>query len=108
MTFGEALKDLIEEHGLTQKQLALNLGISPSTLGGYIQGTREPDFQTLKALAQYFRVTTDYLLDCPSERIGSPSEYEVLRIFRMLSEEQRAIYLEQGKAFVRFNAAKTK
>ena len=54
MTFSEKLRALLDERELTQKRLAVDLQIPPSTLGGYVQGTSEPDFNTLKLISQYF------------------------------------------------------
>ena len=48
MSFGENLRTLIEEQDMTQKELAIQLNIAPSTMGSYVQNTREPDFATLK------------------------------------------------------------
>lgn len=101
MLFNEILRELISEHGLTQKQVAQDLQIPVSTLGGYVQGTSEPDFEMLKTLAAYFHTTTDFLLGFPSETNFSVKEETLLRIFRTLSDEQQAIYLEQGKAFLK-------
>ena len=56
MDFGVILRELIEERDLTQKQVAHDLNIAPSTMGGYVQGTSEPDFNTLKRLARYFNL----------------------------------------------------
>lgn len=106
MRFGDKLRGLIEERGLTQKELAKQLNIAPSTMGSYVQNTREPDFDILKLLAGYFQVSTDYLLDYRPDQTISPRESELLRIFRALSAEQQAIYLEQGKAFIKTNAHK--
>ena len=47
MSFGENLRSLIEERDMTQKELAIQLNIAPSTMGSYVQNTREPDFATL-------------------------------------------------------------
>ena len=55
MPFCDTLRNLIDERGLTQKQLAQDLEIPVSTLGGYVQGTSEPDFETLKLLDVYKR-----------------------------------------------------
>ena len=52
MKFHEILRLLIEERGLTQKQTANDLHIPVSTMGGYVQGTKETDFTTLKLLAE--------------------------------------------------------
>ena len=62
MKFCEILRALIEERGITQKQLAKDLCIAASTIGGYVQGTSVPDFNTLKRLAEYFGISSDYLL----------------------------------------------
>ena len=60
---GNKLKSLRENQGLLQKDLSNILHISTSTIGMYEQGRREPDNATLKKIAGYFGVSTDYLLD---------------------------------------------
>ena len=65
------LKELRAKKGITQTDLAKSLGISASAIGMYEQGRREPDSDTLIAIANYFQVTTDYLLgksDTPEYR----------------------------------------
>lgn len=108
MTFSEKLRALLDERELTQKRLAVDLQIPPSTLGGYVQGTSEPDFNTLKLISQYFRVSSDYLLDIQSEQVKTSAENDLLRVFRALSPEQQAIYLEQGRAILRVSAKESK
>ena len=103
MSFGNNLRELIEERDLTQKELAKQLNIAPSTMGSYVQNTREPDFNTLKLLASYFNVSTDYLLDHQSNQTISHQEDDLLRIFRSLSNTQKDICIEQCKAFVKIN-----
>ena len=82
MSFGENLRSLIEERNMTQKELAMQLNIAPSTMGSYVQNTREPDFATLKLLANYFDVSIDYLLDNFTGKVADHQEAELLRIFR--------------------------
>lgn len=72
-------------------------------MGGYVQGSSEPDFETLKRLAQYFDVTTDYLLSMHSTKSNSFLEDELLRVFRSMTPEQQGLFIEQGKVFVRAN-----
>lgn len=103
MNFGDNLRTLIEERNMTQKELAIDLHMAPSTLGSYVQNTREPDFSTLKALAKYFDVSIDYLLDYSPDKTATEMEKEMLRIFRSLSEEQQYICMEQCKVFLRMN-----
>lgn len=56
------LKDLREDHDLTQSQLAEIIHQSKSNISKYENGQVEPNIQTIIALADYFHVTTDYLL----------------------------------------------
>lgn len=104
MSFGNNLRTLIEENNLTQKEVAKQLNIAPSTLGSYVQNKREPDFSTLKRLSEYFKVSVDYLLDCGSDQTTTRQEKEMLRVFRLLSKEQQYICIEQCKVFMKLNA----
>jgi transcriptional regulator with XRE-family HTH domain len=60
-TFGKILRALRNENDLTQVQLANKLGLAFSTISMYERGEREPDFETLEAIADFFNVTMDYL-----------------------------------------------
>ena len=101
MQFGDILRTLLEYRGITQKQLATDLNISASTLGNYIRNLRQPDFETVKTIARYFSVSTDYLLYYPCSTVCHASENELLSIFRRMSADQQAIYIAQGKAFLK-------
>ena len=103
MTFGDILRNLIEDGDFTQKQVANDLGIAPSTIGGYVQNSSEPDFNTLKLLARYFNVTTDYLLDFRAGKTDTHHEDELLHIYRSFTREQKEMYLEQGRAVFKLN-----
>ncbi len=46
MMFGDNLRRLLDERGITQKKMAEDLNIAASTLGNYVRGLREPDFNT--------------------------------------------------------------
>ncbi len=61
MSFGAILKQLREQNGMTQLQLAEVIGVSRSTIGMYESDFREPDFETLETIADYFNVTLDFL-----------------------------------------------
>ena len=51
-SFGENLRKAREKCGFTQEQLAYKLNISPSTVGMYEQGRREPDLDTLIKMSE--------------------------------------------------------
>lgn len=101
MAFCDNLRELLEDRGVTQKRLAQDLKVAASTIGGYVQGTSEPDFDMLKRIARYFDVSADFLLDIHSSKADTHSEDVLLEVFRALPPRQQEIYLEQGKAAVR-------
>lgn len=61
-SFGERLKKLRKQRGLTQKQLAVAVGIGQTAIANYEQGNRRPDSQGLLAIAEALEVSVDVLL----------------------------------------------
>ena len=61
--FKDKLKFLRKYQELSQEQVAKTIDVLQSTYSRYEQGTREPDFETLKKLANFFDVSIDYLLE---------------------------------------------
>lgn len=60
--FAERFRLLMAKRKITQTALADRLGISHATVSTYVRGESEPCLQNLVAIAQYFDVSTDYLL----------------------------------------------
>ncbi len=60
--FANVLRQLRNERGLSQQELARLLGISKSAVNMYERGERQPNFETLELIADFFNVDTDYLL----------------------------------------------
>ena len=60
--FKSVLKALRKSHNLTQEDLAKAIKVSRSTVGMYENGSREPDYETLESIADFFNVDIDYLL----------------------------------------------
>lgn len=60
--FHNVFKQLRTASGLTQAEFSKRIGISRSTIGMYETGAREPDFETLERIADFFNVDIDYLL----------------------------------------------
>ncbi|MGN0994438.1 MAG: helix-turn-helix domain-containing protein [Butyricicoccus sp.] len=58
----QRLRDLREDHDLTQKEVAAVLGIDQRVYSNYETGKREIPVHHLVKLADFYRVTTDYLL----------------------------------------------
>ena len=71
---GATLAQLRREKGLGQKQLAAILNLSVSALSSYENCVHAPDLMMLSRLAEFYDVTTDYLLGrteyrCPPEAL---------------------------------------
>lgn len=82
---GARIAALRREAGLSQSQLAQMLKISPSAMGMYEQGRREPSVQTLVELARVLEVSTDYLLT------GCPGPGDQDRLTRLLLDRVRFV-----------------
>lgn len=65
--FSDTLISLRRQLGLSQQQLAEATGLSRSAIGMYETGRREPDMDTLRLLAEYFRLDMSELIS-PAER----------------------------------------
>ena len=98
----ENLKSARKKSGKTQKEVADLLGVGQSTYKNYECGLREPNGDTIVALANLFHVTTDYLLGRPTaqpptdalerlftEKSFSALEEELLRKYMELPHEAR-------------------
>ena len=62
--------DLMAEKGINQRQLSVGAQIPPTTISGWINANRLPDYSALIKLAVYFDVSADYLLGL-SDEFGS-------------------------------------
>jgi len=62
------LKKLRKERKLSQKKLAKELNLSPSTIAMYETNKRNPDSETLEKMSDLFNVSIDYLLGLTDER----------------------------------------
>ena len=63
------LKVLREARGISQLKLAMDLNMNQNSISRYENGVRQADYKTLIALADYFDVSIDYLL----ERTDNPT-----------------------------------
>lgn len=61
VVFGRRLKDLRTQKHMTQSDIGDYLHVSKVSVSGYENGTREPDQESTKRLADLFNVSVDYL-----------------------------------------------
>lgn len=56
------LRELRKRCGITMKELGAEIGVAESTISQYETGKRQPDYETLLRIGEYFGVSVDYLL----------------------------------------------
>ena len=84
MVFSEKIKKLRKEHHLTQIEFAKKFNISNGTIAMWETAKRQPDFDTLLKIADFFDVSVDYLLGREDD-LGNVKKQDVL------SEEDKDI-----------------
>ena len=63
------LKEIRKSKGISQLKMAMDLNTNQNTISRYETGEREADYKTLVAIADFFNVSIDYLL----ERTDNPN-----------------------------------
>lgn len=83
---GNRMKSLREQNKLTQADLGKKIGVSAATINRYEKGQCEPDYTTLEKIADFFEVTTDYLLGRSDDPTGYPTHLEDLPPMERLAQ----------------------
>jgi len=113
-TCGQRISELRESQKLTQGELSSRLEITRASLSHYETGRRVPDYETLKKIADFFRVSVDYLIGRTED--PEPAINENVKIFEEsleLSDEKilerftltvdgRELTPEEAKRFIAF------
>jgi len=97
------LRSLREGRKINQQKIAMDLQISQASISKYEIGSAEPDISTILRLAEYFNVSTDYLLGKSETKIPmtrsdlTDAEIDHLIIYKSLSKSQK----EKTDAYIR-------
>lgn len=96
---GNRIKNLREEMNMKQEELAKVLSISSSAVGMYERDEREPNDEITLKLAEYFNVSTDYLLGKTDIRNPGKQIDDILNeaMIGMSKEEYEALNETQKK-----------
>ena len=70
MCTGDILKELRKDNKLTQSEVGAILNVAPSTVGSYEKEINSIPISSLKKLAQYYNVSSDYILGIASESVS--------------------------------------
>lgn len=98
--FNENLKNARERKGMSQKDVAEEIGVAKSTYSLYESGNREPNVQTIKRIADVLNVSADDLLGLNDEPITIAAHFD--------GNEYTKEELDEIKAFAEFVKAKRK
>lgn len=79
-TIAIRIKELRESRSLTVRDLSLELGISKSTISGWENDSRKPDYNAITKLSNYFNVSSDYLLGLTDDKYNFDYKYNVNEI----------------------------
>ena len=77
-SFPTALRNLMEERGETQENIAKAAEKTRQTVSQYVNGISEPGYETLVKIANYFNVSVDYLLGRTKDPSCNPSAADEL------------------------------
>nr|WP_194950168.1 helix-turn-helix transcriptional regulator [Anoxybacillus flavithermus] len=92
---GDRLKRLRLEKKLTQEELGKKINVTKVSISGYENGNRTPDTETLQKLADFFNVTTDYLLGRTDDPNPPESDNEELGTLARINQLIKEYGIEQ-------------
>lgn len=75
---GQTIRDLRKLKKISQSELAKLIGVSQTTITAWETGKAEPSSSAVNSLADYFNVTTDYLLGRPEKKDNEIVDYTAL------------------------------
>lgn len=96
MTFGDRLREILEQKEIMQKKFAARLNISESAISDYVNDRRLPNILLVNDMAKELGVSVDYLLGyqpAPESVAVSPREVGLIQKFRALPKEKQDIMI---------------
>ena len=106
--FAFNLRKQMEIHGKTRNDICKALAISYFTVSDWVNGKKYPRMDKVEMLANYFGILKSDLIEDKEENKNSPDPIELtegeemlLKLFRQIPEENRALVLEMIRAAVR-------
>lgn len=104
--FGDRLKELRKNKNLTQEEFGKLFGVAKNTVSYWEANTSKPDIDLVKEIAEYFNVTTDYLLGFNQDELDKIDKLnQALREAGMidnnenLKEEEIKLALDQARQY---------
>lgn len=97
------LKELRKSKNITMKKLGEKIGVAESTISLYENGKRQPDYDTLTKIADFFGVSVDELLGrVPTTDTSSPLDAELEGIDFALYGEVKELTDDEKEDVLKF------
>lgn len=100
--FSEILKDLRSKSGISQGQLAKSVGVSPGNVSDWEVGKTKPGYVALAALARFFGVSADYLLELDEAPVKTGVDLERIKLEQGLSCDGSPLETEEADLIAMF------
>ena len=100
--FSEILKDLRSKSGISQGQLAKSVGVSPGNVSDWEVGKTKPGYVALAALARFFGVSADYLLELDTAPVKTGVDLERVKLEQGLSCDGSPLEAEEADLIAMF------
>ncbi|MFW9968593.1 MAG: helix-turn-helix domain-containing protein [Candidatus Odinarchaeota archaeon] len=98
MNLSYRLKKLREEKGITTREISKIFNVSKSTISNYENDIRKPDYEMIKRLAEFYDVSTDYIIGNTDDRnIEVMKDNDIPEILRNVGYEEINIIKEAKK-----------
>lgn len=101
----EIFAKLLKERGVTPYQVHKATGVAQSSLSDWKHGKSKPKYEKMRAIADYFGVSVDFLLgneqkEKPSVRSDEELDREFVKLYSRLTKEQRDMIKAQIKGLL--------
>lgn len=106
MNFSQRLEELMNRNGITKFRLSKQLNVSPSTISNWLNGESSPNIDRIRQIAEFFNVSTDFLLTGEEATIPQMSPNEsfeqlediLLDAFRKVSISDKIAILQHAES----------
>lgn len=100
--FKDKLNELMVEKNIyTQRQLSKLTGIPPTTISGWFNAGRLPDYTAIKKLSQFFEVSTDELLE--QNQYAEPQITSNSKFYNVLGRKLQELRLAKGVSLIKMS-----
>jgi len=93
--FGKKLKALRTSKKISQKEFGKIFGVAESTIGMYERDERRPDFELLNKFADFFEVSTDYLLGRTDIPALTPQEQDEQEFQAFINDPELGVWYKE-------------